>query len=222
MTFIKICGIKNEEHALAAAAAGADFIGLVFAPSRRQVSPAQAQRIVAAVKTAKSTAAVAGVFVDAPAGEVDRIADMCQLDWVQASGAETWEYCRELSRPVIKVARMVGMASPEQKGEDLAYGDRFLRGKKHIFLLDAAGPDGYGGSGTTFDWSLAIPIAGRFSIIVAGGLTPENVAEAIRTIRPWGVDVSSGVETGGVKDIKKIEKFVKVVREADNRVEGVG
>jgi phosphoribosylanthranilate isomerase len=215
MTFIKICGIKNEEHAEAAAGAGADFIGMVFAAGRRQVSPAQAQRIVAAVKAARPTAAVAGVFVDAPAGEVNRIADSCQLDWVQPSGAETWEYCRELSRPIIKVARMVGTAGPEQKSEDLAYGDRFLRGKKHIFLLDAAGPDGLGGSGLTFDWGLAVPIARQFPVIVAGGLTPENVAEAMRTIRPWGVDVSSGVETGGVKDVKKIEKFIKAVREED-------
>ena len=215
MTFIKICGIKNEEHALAATAAGADFIGLVFANSRRQVSPAQAQRIVAAVKGAKSGAAVAGVFVDTPAGEVARIADTCQLDWIQPSGAETWEYCRELSRPVIKVARMKNITSPEQKAEDLAYGDRLLRGKRHLFLLDAAGPDGYGGSGMTFDWNLAVPIARQFPIIIAGGLTPENVAEAIRTIHPWGVDVSSGVETGGIKDITKIQKFIKAVRDAD-------
>jgi phosphoribosylanthranilate isomerase len=209
MTYIKVCGIKNEGDALAAAEAGADFIGLVFARSHRQVSPNGARQIVAALKSRQATAAVVGIFVNTPVGTVSRIADTCQLDWIQLSGDEPWEYCRGLSRPVIKVVR------PEQAAETLAYGDQVLKGKKHIFLLDTAAPDKYGGSGTNFDWALAVPIAQQFPVIIAGGLTPQNVAEAIRTVRPWGVDVSSGVETGQVKDMKKIRKFIKAVREAD-------
>jgi phosphoribosylanthranilate isomerase len=209
MTVIKVCGIKNEEHALAAAEAGADFIGLVFARSHRQVSPAGARKIVAALKSHHAAAAVVGIFVNMPVGTVRHLADTCQLDWVQLSGDEPWEYCRGLSRPVIKVVR------PEQAAETLAYGDQVLKGQRHIFLLDTAAPDSYGGSGTTFDWGLAVPIAQQFPVIIAGGLTPQNVAEAIRTIRPWGVDVSSGVETGQVKDMKKIRKFIKAVRDTD-------
>jgi phosphoribosylanthranilate isomerase len=215
MTIIKVCGIKSEEHALAAAGAGADFIGLVFAWSHRRVSPAQAQRIVAALKGSHAAAAAVGVFVNAHVGDVLRIADSCRLDWVQLSGDEPWEYCRELARPVIKVVRIASDERPEHYVENLANGDSVLKGQKHIFLLDAAAPNSYGGSGMVFDWQLAAPLAGRFPVMVAGGLTPQNVTEAIRTIRPWGVDVSSGVETGKVKDMEKVKKFVKAVREAD-------
>jgi phosphoribosylanthranilate isomerase len=215
MTRVKVCGIKNEEHALAAAEAGADFIGLVFARSHRQVSPAHAREIVTALKSHNAAAAVVGIFVNTPVGTVSRIADTCQLDWVQLSGDEPWEYCRGLSRPVIKVVRLNAGDRPESFGETLAYGAQVLKGQRHIFLLDAAAPDSYGGSGTAFDWGLAVPIAQQFPVMVAGGLTPQNVAEAIRTIRPWGVDVSSGVETGQVKDMKKIKKFMRAVREAD-------
>ena len=120
-----------------------------------------------------------------------------------------------LARPVIKVVRVTESEQPERAGENLAYGMQFLKGKKHVFLLDTGSPDSYGGTGTTFDWQLAVPIARQFPVIVAGGLSPQNVTEAIQTIRPWGVDVSSGVETGRVKDIDKVKKFIKAVRKAD-------
>ncbi len=204
MTRIKICGIKSAERAVAAARAGADFIGLVFAPSRRQVSAAQAQKIVAALKADNARVEVVGVFVNTPAPTVNRIAGDCSLDWVQLSGDESWVYCWELARPVIKVVRP-GTDPPEH----------LLNGRQHILLLDADVPGRRGGTGLTFGWGLAAPMARRFPVILAGGLTPENVAGAIRTVRPWGVDVSSGVETNGVKDMNKIEKFIKAVREAD-------
>jgi phosphoribosylanthranilate isomerase len=215
MTRVKVCGIKNEEHALAAAEAGADFIGLVFAQSYRQVSPAGARKIVDALKSHNAAVAVVGIFVNTPAGTVSRLADTCQLDWVQLSGNEPWEYCRCLSRPVIKVVHLGPGDRPEPFSESLAYGAQVLKGQRHIFLLDTAAPDSYGGSGTTFDWGVAAPIARQFPVMVAGGLTPQNVAEAIRTIRPWGVDVSSGIETARVKDMGKIKRFMKAVREAD-------
>jgi phosphoribosylanthranilate isomerase len=210
MTRVKICGIRSEEHALAAARAGADLIGLVFAPSPRQVTPAQAQKIVAALKKDNVRVEAVGVFVDTPADEVNRIALSCRLDRVQLSGDEDRDYCRKIDRPIIKAVRP---GTPP--GEEMARGARLLDNKEHVILLDTAVPGRYGGTGKTFDWRLALPIARRFPVIIAGGLTPENVAEAIWAVHPWGVDVSSGVETGGVKDMVKIEKFIKAVREAD-------
>jgi phosphoribosylanthranilate isomerase len=215
MTRIKICGIKEEAHAIAVAEAGADFIGLVFASSRRQVSPTQADKIASALKKSEATTEVVGVFVNTPAPTVRKLADFCHLDWVQLSGDETWAYCRELNLPVIKVIRVSRNYKSEQIDADLAYGGKLLAKQKHVFLLDTGARGRYGGTGRSFDWKLAKPIAGKFPVILAGGLTPGNVAEAIRAVTPWGVDVSSGVETGGAKDMTKIRKFIKAVRQAN-------
>jgi phosphoribosylanthranilate isomerase len=215
MTFIKICGIKNEEQALATAEAGADFIGMVFAESPRQVTPAIAAKIVASLKKNRTKARVVGVFVNTPAPTARKIADSCRLDWVQLSGDEPWEYCLELARPVIKVIRVTRNYRPEQACADLAYGTKLLSGQKHIFLLDSNAREKYGGTGLTFDWNLARPIAERFPVLIAGGLSPGNVGRAIKFIKPWGVDVSTGVETKGIKDIKKIINFIEAVRKAD-------
>ena len=215
MTRIKICGIKNEEQALAVAGGEVDFIGLVFAQSPRQVTPARAEKIVASLKQNKAAAEVVGVFVNARVGTVNRIAERCSLDWVQLSGDEPWEYCRELNHPVIKVIRVSRNKKAEQACRDLAYGTKLLKKQKHIFMLDSSAREKYGGTGRKFDWKLAKPIAREFPVIIAGGLTPGNVAEAIEIISPWGVDVSTGVETKGVKDMDKIRKFIEAVRGAD-------
>ena len=217
MTRIKICGIKTGEQALAAAEAGADFIGLVFARSPRQVTPGRAEKIMAELKEKKAHVAVVGVFVNAHLDTVNRIAERCRLDWVQMSGDEPWEYCRELASPVIQVIRLSRNQRPEQVCRDLAYGTKLLKKQKHIYLVDSNVSDRYGGTGKKFDWKLAVPIAGEFPVIIAGGLTPGNVGEAIKVISPWGVDVSSGVETKGVKDTGKIKKFIQAVRSADER-----
>lgn len=217
MTHIKICGIRDESHALAIAEAGADFIGLVFASSPRQVTPAQAEKIVTALKKSKTTTDAVGVFVNTPVSKVIKIADFCHLDWIQLSGDEPWGYCRDLASPVIKVVRVSRHQQPEQICSDLTYGTKILDARKHLFLLDANVREKYGGTGQTFNWNLAKPIAEQFTVIVAGGLTPKNVAEAIRIASPWGVDISSGVETRGVKDMVKVRKFIKAVREADDR-----
>lgn len=216
MTRIKICGIREVSHALAAAQVGADFIGLVFAPGPRQITPARAERIVSALRNNKAEAEIVGVFVNTPAPMVRQIAGFCHLDWAQMNSDEPWEYCRELAMPVIKVIRVSRNFQPEQICADLAYGNKILAARKHIFLLDANTQDKYGGTGQTFDWKLASPIARQFPVIVAGGLTPENVTEAIGVLAPWGVDVSSGVETGGVKDAAKIMRFIEAVRRADD------
>ena len=217
MTRIKICGIKNEEQALAVAEAGADFIGLMFAESPRQITTSQAEKIMSVLKNNRADIKTVGVFVNTRPGTVNNIAERCGLDYVQLSGNEPWEYCREITLPFIKVIRVSRSRKPEQVCKDLAYGTKLLSEKKHIYHIDSNIPDRYGGTGRKFDWKLAVPIAREFPVIIAGGLTPENVSEAIKVISPWGVDVSTGVETKGVKDVDKIKKFIKAVRESDER-----
>ena len=216
MTWVKICGIRDKAHALAAIEAGSNFIGLVFAPSQRQVTPAQAGEIVSAVKKCSEATVVVGVFVNMPASEVNRTAHSCNLDWVQLSGDESWEYCRQITKPLIKAIRIKPGQRPEQICKDLATGVRVLSSQRCVYLLDSQVKGKYGGTGMTFDWSLARQAAEQFPVIIAGGLTPENVAQAIEMVVPWGVDVASGVETGGVKDIAKIRAFIEAVRRADD------
>jgi len=215
MTRIKICGIREEVHALAAVEAGADFIGFVFAPTRRQVSPAKAREIVDTVKKSSNAIEPVGVFVDTPASEVNRLADFCGLDWVQLSGNESWEYCRQIARPIIKAIR-IGQQLREEINAELAGGLKTLSPQRFITLLDSQVEGKYGGTGITFNWRLAQQVAKEFPVIIAGGLNPENVAQAIEIAAPWGVDVSSGVETDGTKDIAKIKAFIKAVRRSDD------
>jgi len=216
MTRVKICGIKEKAHALGAGRAGASFIGLVFAPSPRQVTVAQAQEIVDAIKENCKAVEAVGVFVNMPAPAVNRIARACHLDWVQLSGDESWAYCQQIERPLIKAVRMRAGEPAEALHSYLASGVEILSGHKHLYLLDSQVEGKYGGTGVAFDWGLARELARRFSIIIAGGLTPENVAQAIETVAPWGVDVSSGVEVGGIKSIAKIRAFIEAVRRADD------
>jgi phosphoribosylanthranilate isomerase len=216
MTHIKICGIRDKTHALAAVEAGADFIGLVFAPSKRQVTPIKACEIASAVKKSSDATKVVGVFVNASASQVNEIADFCALDWVQLSGDESWEYCREVVEPVIKAIR-IGQQSPEELYAELSAGGKLLPSQRFITLLDSQVEGKYGGTGESFNWNLAQQVAKRFPVIIAGGLDPKNVARLIETVRPWGVDVSSGVETGGVKDKAKIKAFIEAVRKADEK-----
>jgi phosphoribosylanthranilate isomerase len=214
MTRVKICGIRTVEQALSAA--GADFIGLVFAKSPRQITPARANDIVKALKgVEKSAPEVVGVFVNAPAPVVNGIAEFCHLDRVQLSGDENVAYCREMAVPVIKVIRIKRGQPPEWVCRDLEAWERALSGREHCFLLDSYDRKKYGGTGKQLDWEMARQAAGNYPVIIAGGLTPENVGAMIKTTRPWGVDVSSGVETGGEKDMEKIKAFIKAVRDTD-------
>jgi phosphoribosylanthranilate isomerase len=215
MTRIKICGIRTEEQAMAAAKAGADYIGLVFATSPRQVTPEAAARITAILKKDRANTEAVGVFVNNHASAVNRIVENCRLSWVQLSGDEPWEYCREIEKPVIKVMQISRERSVEGVLRDIEYGLMILEGRKVMILLDTKSGDKYGGTGRSFDWELAQPVARQFPVIIAGGLTPGNVSRAIKMITPWGVDVSTGVETRGVKDAKKIKKFIEAVRRTD-------
>jgi phosphoribosylanthranilate isomerase len=216
MTRIKICGIRDKAHALAAVEAGADFVGLVFAPSQRQVSPAKAYEIASAVKKSSDAIKVVGVFVNAPSSQVNELADFCALDWVQLSGDESWEYCREVVRPVIKAIR-IDQQSPKELYAELSAESKLFPAQGFITLLDSRVEGKYGGTGENFNWNLAQRVTKKFPVIIAGGLDPKNVARLIERVSPWGVDVSSGVETGGVKDMAKIKAFIEAVRKADEK-----
>ncbi|HIE17613.1 MAG TPA: phosphoribosylanthranilate isomerase [Dehalococcoidia bacterium] len=215
MTRVKICGLSEIEHALVAGKAGADFLGLVFAPSRRQVSLAKALVLVEAIHALRPSPAVVGVFVNSTAQEVNDIAEYCRLDWVQLSGDESWQYCQEIKKPVIKVIHVSTGGETDKILADIEMGHHLLARKGLVCLLDSKVENCYGGTGETFDWQLAKEVLAKFPVMVAGGLTPANVGRLVKQVQPWGVDVSSGVETNGRKDASKIMAFVEAVRRAE-------
>lgn len=205
-TVVKICGLRDVDHALAAVAAGADLLGFIFAPARRQAPLGEVATIAAAARAAAATrgkpVSVVGVFVNESPERMAALARLCRLDALQLSGDEDVAVMEQLAdRMVIKAVRFSGTAQ-EQRWLAAEPSPR-LR-----LLVDAHVPGSYGGAGVVADWSSAAALARQHDILLAGGLTPANVAEAIAHVRPWGVDVSSGVETDGVKDVAKIQAFV--------------
>ena len=218
MIRVKICGLSEVEHALAAGRAGASFLGLIFAPSRRLVSPSRALEIVEAVQSLKKRPVVVGVFVNLPVQEVNQVAAHCRLDWVQLSGDETWHYSQEIEKPIIKVIHVSGGQKAERILSEIEAGYQLLPEKEFICLLDSSVRGFYGGTGQAFDWQLAEEAMAQFPVMIAGGLTPANVGQLVRRIRPWGVDVSTGVESNGQKDLSKIKAFIQAVRRAEAEV----
>jgi phosphoribosylanthranilate isomerase len=195
MVRVKICGLTSIEDALAAARMGADLLGFIFAKSPRQVTAAQVRDIIRGLPT---TVLTVGVFVDADLEEVREVRDHCGLGAVQLHGAESEEMVAELGGHVIKALRVGAHGIPSKE----MYSGATL-------LLDTYCPGIPGGTGKTFDWTLAVEPALHRPIILAGGLTPDNVAEAVETVRPYAVDVSSGVEAEpGRKDYAKLERFI--------------
>jgi phosphoribosylanthranilate isomerase len=217
MTAIKICGLSTVDHALAAATAGADMIGLVFARSRRQVAPEKASHIVGALRQHPAGARVraVGLFVNTEVAHINDIIEQCGLDYVQLSGDETPQQAVGIQRPVLKSLRLDGspheaawlraMRQPAEQGAPLMLAPCPL-------LVDAHVPGHYGGTGTLADWARAAELAQQQPLMLAGGLTPHNVAAAVAQVQPWGVDVSSGVEHNGGKSPALIEAFIEAVR----------
>ena len=203
MVRIKICGITNLEDARLAADLGAQALGFNFYPlSPRKVDPEAARAIIAQLPPLVLSV---GVFVDEDAGVVRDLAARVGLDWVQLHGQESPEYCRSLGRRVIKAFRIKDAASLD-----------FLavyQGAAQALLLDTYRTGQVGGTGETFDWQLARRAHEYGRIILAGGLTPENVAQAIKIAQSQAVDVASGVEAApGKKDPEKLRKFIAAVR----------
>ncbi len=217
--WVKICGLQFMKDVVAAVEAGADAVGFVFAPSRRQVTPERVEAIVSGLPPGTMTV---GVFVDAPLEEIRRAVTLSGLRAVQLHGSEPPEVIDQLGMPVIKAVRIKG---PDDLARLPAY--RNAAG----ILLEPYVEGQAGGTGQMLDPTLVrwaaqtleragVPMAGpdepltpgRPRLILAGGLTPENVAEAIARAQPGGVDVSSGVENGGVKDINKIYAFVSAAK----------
>ncbi len=220
MTRFKICGISQAEHAIAAADAGADFIGVIFAPSKRQVTPDMARELIREAKSARPNIGrkpeVVGAFVNLPAAEINEIINYCGLNRVQLHGDETLEDCEAVYVPIFKVIRVDADQPSDELIDWLEQEVEAVSARGHVPMLDtlSTGPY-YGGTGRPFDWKAAGEMARRHSILLSGGLNPDIVAPAIEQVRPWGVDVSSGVETEGVKDVDKIDAFAKAVRTVD-------
>jgi phosphoribosylanthranilate isomerase len=207
---VKICGLRTVAHAQATVAAGADLIGLVFAPSRRQITPAEGQVIAAAARAVNPTVQIVGLFVNAAPAAINQLVAQVGLDLVQLSGDEPPEIAPQLDRPLLKAVRMDGSA---QEANWLALAEAADPQQVRL-LIDAHVPGAYGGTGTTADWHAAALLAARMPIMLAGGLSPQNVAAAIGIVRPWGVDVSSGVERDGAKDPQQIAAFIAAARAA--------
>ena len=203
-TRVKICGITRIEDALAAAQAGADALGFVFDPkSPRHVSPDQAHALARALPPFVT---VVGLFVNAAPDSIEAVLSRVPLDLIQFHGNETPEQCRRYHRSYIKAIHMQTDVNLHEKAR--------LYHDAAGLLFDTFVADKAGGSGQIFDWSRIPSDLGK-PVILAGGLTPENVGEAIGTAHPYAVDVSSGVEQAkGIKDAKKISAFIDAVRSA--------
>jgi phosphoribosylanthranilate isomerase len=206
MTVVKICGIVDVPNGVVAIDSGADYLGFVFyPPSSRALDVPGAQRLISELRAARPSGWQAvGVFVNEPLGLIAEASATCRLDVVQLNGEETADYIRQVEAPVFKALRFhqsAGGVLPTAPSLGAAR-----------VLIDANVPGRYGGTGVSYDWSqVSAAVVDGF---LAGGLTPENVSQAIERAHPWGVDVSSGVERDGVKSPQLVERFIRAVRES--------
>jgi len=211
---VKVCGITNLEDAVAAIEAGADLLGFNFyRQSVRYVEPKTARSIVAQIRSGGRVPQVIGVFVNLSASEIHAIMREVDLDQAQLHGDESIDWLAQVTG--FKTIR------PQSLGEAETQAQTYAVASEPALLIDAYRTGEYGGTGQVGDWSLAASIARRYPILLAGGLTPDNVADAIRQVQPWGVDVASGVEAApGKKDVTKMRAFVANARAVNGLVNG--
>ena len=208
---IKICGITNLDDAIAAVNAGADMLGYNFYPkSKRYIAMKECVEIQDGLVERGMDVVSVGVFVNASYETIITTLEVCALNLVQLHGDESPELLEALGEWAFKAIR------PQSEEEALRALEKYSQeDSAPALLVDAYHPSEYGGSGTVGDWSLARALAAQAPILLAGGLTPDNVGEAVRQVRPWGVDVASGVEASPVeKDAAKMKTFVQAVRSA--------
>lgn len=208
---VKICGLTNLEDAQAAAEAGADMLGFNFYPgSPRYIEPDRCAEITATLRAQRVVALMIGVFVNAPAPSITKILQECGLDLAQLHGDELPATLELLEGRAFKAIR------PQTAGEAESAARRYAHlGLKDgpALLVDAYQDGQYGGTGSVADWGLAKTLAAKAPILLAGGLTPDNVGAALAQVRPWGADVASGIESRpGQKDLRMLEDFVQAVR----------
>ncbi len=212
MTKIKICGITNLEDALVAAQADADLLGFIFyEASPRYVAVSTVKAIVLEIKALVHPPICVGVFVNAPLEMVEQTLDFCQLDVAQLHGEESSEFVHYFQGRAYKAIRPQSLAEAETLSQQ--YCLISPTPQLPALLLDAYHPHLYGGTGHVTDWTMAANIAHHYPIMLAGSLTPDNVGQAVQLVRPWGIDVSSGVESvKGKKDHAKIKMFIENIR----------
>ena len=202
MTHIKVCGITSLEDARAAIDAGADYLGFNFyPPSPRSIAPEACAEITSVLRQESPQVKLVGVFVDMPVAQVRTILRVCFLHMAQFHGDEAPGMLAALGGRAFKAFRGIPVNVAG-----------YARGEAPALLIDASVKGVYGGSGVTADWDAAAGLARQFPLFLAGGLTPENVADAVRRVQPWGVDTASGVESApGKKDAEKMRNFVKAI-----------
>ena len=215
MIRFKICGLRDVHHAVTAADAGADYLGFVFVEGvRRQLQLDEAEKLIKDYRSREKDGdpALVGLFANQPAEFINSTIKRCGLDYVQLCGDENPEFWLKLDAPVIRQVKVLESLPRAQAVTDALRKVEMAVSRGHMAVLDKHESGSLGGTGKTFDWTIAWEIARQYPVLLAGGLNPDNVASAIQTVSPWGVDVSSGVETDGVKDADKITAFALAVR----------
>ena len=210
---VKICGNRSADDLVAAAEAGADLLGIIFADAWRRVPVDAAQQMVAELRRrVDSPPPIVGVFVDQPLNEVTAVSDAVGLDMVQLHGGEGRDYWEQIPRPLI-VGRRIAQGTLLRDAEaELSPTMEYAVAHDSLVLIEPQVPGQLGGAGVGLDLSLAAQLARHHAFLLAGGLNPDNLAQAIRAVRPLGVDVSSGVESDRRKDYRKVGRFIHEAR----------
>ena len=220
MTKFKICGLRETGHAVVAADSGADLLGFNFVHGvRRQLSEERGQAVISGYRALRGDGGpkLVGLFANQTLEEVNRTVRRCGLDLAQICGDEPLDYLDRVDVPVMRPVRVRVDGTSDRTVAETLDTVSAIRDRGHMVVLDRHETGALGGTGLSFDWDVARRVAERYDIILAGGLSPDNVRSAIERVRPWAVDVSSGVETGGVKAPDKILAFARQVRKSDRR-----